>query len=96
MRTRIKITVSSNRVSREIFLAMKIAEDLIKELDNPNYTRYYSNEDIIRINNRSNGEIKHLICSAFQIIVNRKVGYKPMFIITNSEFQKKLIAIIPI
>lgn len=103
---RIHIKVNSNKyrvnnlykdsVNKLIILAISIAEDLLKEIDDPYYKRRFTNDKINYLNSRFNGELKYLICDAYYIIINRSIGYKPLMVIKDSDFQKKLVTIIPI
>lgn len=103
---RIRIKVNSNKyrvnnlykdsVDKLVILAISIAEDLLKEIDNPHHERKFTNDKINYLNSRFNGELKYLICDAYHIIINRSVGYKPLLVIKNSDFQRKLVTIIPI
>lgn len=104
MRTHIKINSSKYRVNnlykdsinKLIILAISIAEDLLKEIDNPYYRRKFTNDKINYLNSCFNGELKYLICDAYYIIINRSIGYKPLLVIKSSDFQRKLVTIIPI
>lgn len=93
---KIRVNLLYKKESLATSLAIRIAEDLLKEMDNPHYRRCFSDEKIQKLNIKYNEDLKILICSAYTIIMNRKVGYKPIFIIKNSDFQRKLITIIPI
>lgn len=99
------IKTSSNKIrasyfaptveQRRCFLAMSIAEDILKELENPCYKRKYKDEYIV-YKNSADPELKHGICRAVNIIFNRNTGYKPIFKDTIMVFYKKLLEIIPI
>lgn len=103
---RMHIKVNSNKyrvnnlykdsVNKLVILAISIAEDLLREIDNPYHKRRFTNEKINHLNSRFNGELKHLICDAYHVIINRSIGYKPLLIVKNSDFQRKLVTIIPI
>lgn len=103
---RVHIKVSSNKyrvnnlykdsVNKLVTLAISIAEDLLREIDNPYYRRRFTNDKINYLNSHFNGELKYLICDAYHIITNRTIGYKPLLIVKSSDFQRKLVTIIPI
>jgi hypothetical protein len=102
--SRTHIITSSNKIrasffaptieQRRCFLAISIAEDILKELENPCYKRKYKDEYIV-YKNSIDPELKHGICRAVNIIYNRNIGYKPIFKDTIMVFYKKLLKIIP-
>jgi hypothetical protein len=102
--SRTHIIASSNKIRvshfaptierRRCFLAMAIAEDILKEIENPSYKRKYKNE-YISYKSSTDPELKHGICRAVNIIYNRNIGYKPIFKDTIMVFYKKLLKIIP-
>lgn len=99
------IKTSSNKIrasyfaptieQRRCFLAMAIAEDILKEIENPYYKRKYKDE-YISYKNSTDPELKHGICRAVNIISNRSTGYKPVFKDTIMIFYKKITSIIPL
>lgn len=86
----------NKKQSSIFFIATKIAEDIMMEMDSPNYKRQYKDNFIVFLNEKHEGELKHIICNAFLNISNRIYGYKPLFKHKQSEYQKKLVEIIPL
>lgn len=99
------ILISSNKIranhpykkesQKRCFLAMAIAEDILKEIENPYYKRKYKDE-YISYKNNTDTELKHSICNALGIIVSRNTGYKPVFKDTIIKFYRKITSIIPL
>lgn len=87
---------NKNNSNKIFFIATQIAEDIIQELDNSSYKRKYKDSFINYLNEESSGELKHIICNAFLNISKRDFGYKPLFHHKQSEYQRKLIEIIPL
>lgn len=93
---RINPQKNKNNPHKIFFIATQIAEDIMRELDDTTYTRKYKDNFINYLNEESNGELKHIICNAFLNISKRIYGYKPLFIQKQSNYQRKLIEIIPL
>lgn len=93
---RVNLQKNKNNSNKIFFMATQIAEDIMKELDDTTYTRKYKDSFINYLNKESNGELKHIICGAFLNISRRTFGYKPLFIKKQSDYQRKLIEIIPL
>jgi hypothetical protein len=74
---------------------MAIAEDILKEIENPSYTRKYRDE-FIAYKNNVDTELKHSICNSIGIIIKRNIGYKPVFKDTIKRFYRKITLIIPL
>lgn len=99
------ILISSNKIranhpykkesQKRCFLAVAIAEDILKEIENPCYKRKYKDE-YISYKNNTDAELKHSICNSIGIIVNRNTGYKPVFKDTIKKFYRKITSIIPL
>lgn len=99
------IKTSSNKIrasyfaptieQKRCFLAMAIAEDILKEIENPCYKRKYKDE-YISYKNNIDTELKHSICNSIGIIVSRNTGYKPIFKGTIKKFYRKITSIIPL
>ena len=99
------ILISSNKIranhphynenKKRCFLAIAIAEDILKEIENPYYKRKYKDE-YISYKNNTDTELKHSICNSIGIIVNRNIGYKPVFKDTIKKFYRKITSIIPL
>lgn len=103
--SRTHILISSNKIranhpykkenQKRCFLAMAIAEDLLKEIENPCYKRKYKDEFII-YKDTVDKELKHCICNSIGIIIKRNTGYKPVFKDTIKRFYRKITFIIPL
>lgn len=99
------ILISSNKIranhphytedKKRCFLAMAIAEDILKEIENPSYTRKYR-DGFIAYKDTVDAELKHSICNSIGIIVRRNTGYKPVFKETIKKFYRKITTIIPL
>lgn len=99
------IWISSNKIranhphytenKKRCFLAMAIAEDILKEIENPSYTRKYK-DGFIAYKDTVDSELKHSICNSIGIILSRNTGYKPVFKDTIMKFYRKITAIIPL
>lgn len=99
------ILISSNKIranhpykkesQKRCFLAMAIAEDILKEIENPSYIRKYKDEFII-YKDTVDKELKHCICNSIGIIIKRNTGYKPVFKDTIKRFYRKITFIIPL
>jgi hypothetical protein len=103
--SRTHILISSNKIranhpykkesQKRCFLAMAIAEDMLKEIENPYYKRKYKDK-YISYKNNTDAELKHSICNSIGIIVSRSTGYKPVFKDTIMKFYRKITSIIPL
>ena len=91
-----RVNHSNKKQSSIFFIATKIAEDIMMEMDNPNHKRQYKDSFIAFLNEKHKGELKHIICGAFLNISNRSFGYKPLFKFKQSDYQKRLVEIIPL
>lgn len=99
------IKTSSNKIrasyfaptieQKRCFLAMAIAEDILKEIENPSYKRKYR-DGFIAYKDTIDKELKHSICNSIGIIINRNTGYKPIFKDTIMKFYSKITSIIPL
>lgn len=99
------ILISSNKIranhphytesKKRCFLAMAITEDILKEIENPSYTRKYKDE-FIAYKDTVDKELKHSICNSIGIIIRRNTGYKPVFKDTIMKFYRKITSIIPL
>lgn len=99
------ILISSNKIRanhpykkeshKRCFLAIAIAEDILKEIENPYYNRKYKDE-YISYKSSTDAELKYGICEAVNIIFKRNIGYKPIFKDTIKKFYKKITSIIPL
>jgi hypothetical protein len=103
--SRTHILISSNKIranhpykkesQKRCFLAMAIAEDILKEIENPSYKRKYR-DGFIAYKDTIDKELKHSICNSIGIIINRNTGYKPIFKDTIMKFYSKITSIIPL
>lgn len=103
--SRAHILISSNKIranhpykresQKRCFLAMAIAEDILKEIENPSYKRKYK-DGFIAYKDTIDTELKHCICNSIGIIVSRNTEYKPIFTDTIKKFYRKITAIIPL
>lgn len=99
------ILINSNKIranhpqytedKKRCFLAMAIAEDILKEIENPSHIRKYKDGFVAYKDNIDN-ELKHSICNSIGIIVKRNTGYKPVFKDTIKKFYRKITSIIPL
>lgn len=99
------ILISSNKIranhpykkesQKRCFLAIAIAEDILKEIENPSHTRKYKDE-FIAYKDTVDKELKHSICNSIGIIISRNTGYKPVFKDTIMKFYRKITSIIPL
>lgn len=103
--SRTHILISSNKIranhpykkedQKRCFLAMAIAEDILREIENPYYKRKYKDK-YISYKNNTDAELKHSICNSIGIIIKRNTGYKPVFKDTVIKFYRKITSIIPL
>lgn len=99
------IKTSSNKIrasyfaptieQKRCFLAIAIAEDILKEIENPCYKRKYKDE-YISYKSNTDTALKHSICNSIGIIIKRNTGYKPIFKDTIMKFYRKMTSIIPL